>query len=160
MKNKLKILNGKEIKKIKQILEKQFNYSLKKDYAYLENNKGKIYLVNKDISRIDLDNLRTDRFGIYFAERKNEWLRLSTEGAQLFALEAKKGKQDLTNVIELDKIELEQYYQGSDLIKEEFKENNNFVLLSYKKEIFSCAKVKDGKLLNYLPKIYRGTVIV
>ena len=55
---KLKILNSKEIKRLKQLLEKQFSHSFQEDYAYLENeNKHKIYIVTKNIANIELEKL-------------------------------------------------------------------------------------------------------
>ena len=155
---RLKILKSKEIKRVRAILEKQYSYFLKTDYAYLENSKGKIFLVNKDIAKIPLDKLKTDRFGIYFAEIKHEHIRLSMEGAQLFAKEAKGNGQKLTNVIEFSMPEMRSYYHGIDINKPEEKETKH-VLLSYNKEIFGSAKLKEGKILNFLPKIHRGETI-
>ncbi len=155
---RLKILKSKEVKEFKAILKKQFSYALEGDYAYLENAKGKIFLVNKDIARLPLDKLKTDRFGIYFAEKKHDHLRLSLEGAQLFAQEAKKNGKELSNVIEFTMPEMRSYYHGIDINKPEESETKH-VLLSYKGQIFASSKLKEGKILNFLPKIHRGETI-
>lgn len=155
---RLNFLNSKEIKKLKLVLIKQFGYAFSKDYAYLENKKGKIYVVNKSISDIDLDKLRIDRFGIYLGERTFGEIRLSTEGTQLLSMNAKSDGAKLTNVIDLNKGELKLYFHGLDLEKDSGE--NRFILISYQNEIFSCARLKDGKILNYLAKIHRGTVII
>ena len=90
------------IKHLGRILEKQFNYSFPGDYAYLISEKNKIYIVSKDISKLDLNKLRIDRYGLYLGEMKDGSLRLSMEASQLLFQEAKKNGQKLTNLIELN----------------------------------------------------------
>ncbi|MFC1686895.1 hypothetical protein ACFL0E_00885 [Nanoarchaeota archaeon] len=94
---KLKILNTRDLKEIKNKLKEQFDYSekLEKEHAFLLNQKDRIFMVNKDISRIDLEKLKVDKYGLYFGEWKNEELRLSMEGAWLVGQKAKK------NIVEL-----------------------------------------------------------
>ena len=86
---KYHFLNSREIKKLKGILIKSFGYALQKDYAYLINEKERVFIVNKDLFRINLNNLIIDRIGLYFAEYKNIQIRLSKEGAQLLVKEAR-----------------------------------------------------------------------
>ena len=114
----LKILNTREIKKIRQILEQDWGYSLKEDYVYLMNEKNRIFIINKSLSEINLDNLRIDRFGLYFAEYKNNSIRLSKEGAQLLVREAEKNKKEPNNIVELDEKEVKTYFKGEDLKKD------------------------------------------
>ncbi len=156
---KLIILNTREIKKIKEIVIKEFGYFLKKDYAYLKNEKGKIFVVNKDLANIDLDKLRIDKIGLYFAEVKHNQVRFSKEGAQLLAKEAARDKVELKNVVELSEKEMKDYFQGIDLEKD-LGEENKLILLKYNGYIFGCAKYKEKKVLNFLPKIHRGEVII
>jgi NOL1/NOP2/fmu family ribosome biogenesis protein len=156
---KLLVLNTREIKRINELLKKEFSYSLKSKHVYLQNDKNKIFLVNKDISKLDLDKIRVDRMGLYFAELKNSQLRLSKEGAQLLAREAQENDCKLDNVIELDQNEIKEYFKGLDLEKD-LGEENRLVLLKYNSDIFGCAKYKDGKILNFLSKIHRGEVII
>lgn len=156
---KLQILNSKEIKKIKEILIKQFSYSLTEDYAYLENDKERIFIINKDVAKIDLNNLKIDKLGLYLGELKGESFRLSKEGAQLLAQEARENKKEVSNLIALDEEEIKKYFSGEDLHKD-LGENSRFVILTYKREVLGCSKYKEGIILNYLPKIHRGEVIV
>ncbi len=156
---KLSILNTREIKKIKGIIFSQFSYQLEGDYAFLMNERNRIFIVNKDISRLNIDNLILDRFGLYFGELSGNQLRLSKEGAQFLARKASEDKKELSNVIELTIDEVETYFKGNDLNKE-LSGENRFVLLSYNKDIFGCAKYKENVILNFLPKIHRGTVIL
>ena len=85
MKNKLIILNSREIKEIRNLVIKQFGYFLEKKYAFLRNDKNKIFVVNKDLSQINLDNLIIERIGLYFAEFKPNQVRLSKEGATIIS---------------------------------------------------------------------------
>ncbi|MBU0460404.1 MAG: hypothetical protein KKH52_01865 [Nanoarchaeota archaeon] len=152
----LKILNTREIKKIREVVVAEFGGFLTKDYAYLENEKGKVFLVNKDISRIELKNLRIDKMGLYFAEVKNNQVRLSKEGAQLLYLESE-GK--LSNIISLNNSEVKTYFTGVDLEKDLGKENK-LVILEFNRNILGCAQYKERKILNFLPKIHRGEIII
>lgn len=156
---KLTILNSKEIKLIKEQLLKHFGVFFEGDYAFLENEKNKLFMINRDLGKIDLAKLRIDKLGLYVAERNEGVLRLSREGAQRLVLEARKKKLPVKNIIELSETEVKNYFLGQDLEKELGGENR-FVLLAYKKDILGCARYKEGKILNFLPKIHRGEVIV
>lgn len=156
---KLIILNTREIKKLRQLLDKDFNYSLTGDYVYLRNEKNRIFIINKDISRINLDNLKVDRFGLYFAEMKDNHIRLSKEGAQLLVREARENKKEVKNIMELSKEEVKEYFQGIDLEKD-LGEESKSIILKFNDNILGFAKYKEGKILNFLPKIHRGEVIV
>ena len=150
MKN-LKILNNKEIKKILKLLDNQFGFKEKLNYVFLMNKKNKIYLVNKDIERIDIDNLRIDALGLYFGEVNHGLLRLSIEGSQMI------GKMAGKNIIELDKEDAELWSMGNDIDKE--FNVYGFVILKYKKDFIGCGKYKGGKIFNYVPKERRLRVV-
>tara|TARA_Y100000310_G_scaffold333322_1_gene410636 strand:- start:416 stop:877 length:462 start_codon:yes stop_codon:yes gene_type:complete len=152
---KLKILNSREIKRIKEIVVNNFGGFLTEDYAYLQNEKGKVFVVNKDIAKIELNNLKIDKMGLYFAEVKNNQVRLSKEGAQLLVLQNEK----LRNIISLNKKEVKEYFSGKDLEKD-LDEKDKLVLLEHNKNILGCAKYKDKKILNFLPKSHRREVII
>ncbi len=153
---KLHILNSREIKKIRQLMEIQFGTTLKGKYAYLRNENNRIFLVNEDISRITLENLHIDRLGLYFAEQKENTLRLSKEGALLLVREAAGTVQ---NMEELDEKETRQYFKGED-VKKELGGDARFIILHHQKRVLGCAKYKEGIILNFLPKIHRGEVIL
>ncbi|MBI2146668.1 hypothetical protein HYU22_04985 [Candidatus Woesearchaeota archaeon] len=155
----LAILNTRDIKKIKEIVTADFGYFPEEDYAFIQNENDKLYLVSKDIAKLNLQNLIIDKVGLYFAEVKNTQVRLSKEGAQLLAEAARNKKIKLQNVVELTAEETKAYFQGEDLPKELGAENR-LILLSYHKNILGCAKYKEQKILNFLPKIHRGEVIL
>ncbi len=155
----LKILNTRDIKVLKEQLVKQFNYALEENYAYLQNEKDRVFVVNRDLAQIDLDKLRIDRLGLYFAEIKPGQIRLSKEGAQLLVHEARKNKTTLKNSVMLTKVETRAYFAGVDL-KKDLGEENRQVILMYEEDVMGCASYKEGKVLNFLPKIHRGEVIL
>jgi NOL1/NOP2/fmu family ribosome biogenesis protein len=156
---KVNILNSREIKKLKERVERDFGYYLEEDYAFLKNEGDKVFVVSKDIARLDLNHLIIDKMGLYFAELKEDHVRLSKEGAQLLALEAAKQGKMLRNTVLLDETEVKDYFQGKDVAKDCGRENRS-VLLYYKEHVLGCAKYKEGKILNFLPKIHRGEVIL
>jgi len=142
----LKIQNSKEIKNIKKMLEEQFGYS-DIDYGFLINNKGKIYIINKEIANIDTAQLRVDTYGLYFGELKNDELRLTIEGSQLIGPHASK------NILELTKEESRDWLRGKDLeIKTELK---GYVLIKSGKDFFGTGRIRENTVLNFVPKTRR-----
>ena len=156
---KVNVLNGREIKRLKERMEKDFGYFLEGNYAYLRNEGDNIFVVSKDLARLDLNHLIIDKIGLYFAEAKDEQVRLSKEGAQLLALEARKKRKTLKNALSLTEEEVKNYFQGKYIVKDCGTENRS-VLLCYKEQVLGFAKYKDGKIINFLPKIHRGEVIL
>ena len=153
MKN-LHILNSKEVKQLREKIVEQFGTFFSGEYAFLQSKKNKIYLVSRDLGKIALENLIIERVGLYVAEVNEAEVRLSKEGAQLLGKE-----KGLKNVISLTKEELKAYFYGVD-VKKDLGTASRMILLQYKKDIIGCAKYKEGKILNYLPKIHRGEVIL
>ena len=145
----LKILNSKEIKKILDVIKKQFCADFKHDYVFLMNVKNKIYIVNRDIERVDLSKLRVNSYGLYFGEFRGDELRLSVEGSQTIGPLARK------NVVELDEKETKNWFKGNDL---DVKHDRVFVILKSGEDFIGCGKSLGDKILNYLPKIRRLNV--
>ena len=152
----LDILNTSDIKKIRQLFEETYGSFFLGDYAYLQNKDGRLSLINKDMGKIDINKLRVDKFGLYVAEIKGNAVRLSKEGAQLLAKEA---RDKLKNIVKLDSREIKAYFHGIDL-RIDLGPESKFVLIEYNGDIVGCSKYKEGIILNYLPKIHRGEVIV
>jgi len=148
MMDHLTILNSKQIKEIHSKLLNQFGFNKKLDYAFLKSNKGNIYIVTSEISKIDLDSLRIESMGIYFAEeQKNGELRLSIEGSQIIGKHAKK------NVFTLDKKQLTLWFKGYDLEIEQDK--HGFQLIKNNNDFFGCGRFVKDELKNYMPKTRR-----
>jgi NOL1/NOP2/fmu family ribosome biogenesis protein len=149
---KLTFLNTREVKKIKQQVMDEFGSWFEGDYAFLMNEKKRIFMINKSVNQVDFDKLRVDRIGLYIGEVLKTKVRLSKEGAQLLAT------RDVKNKVELTAEEVTLYFQGADLDKD--LGDPRFILLAYQGDVLGCASYKEGKILNYLPKIHQGTVIL
>jgi NOL1/NOP2/fmu family ribosome biogenesis protein len=142
-------LRSKDVKNLMKRLEDQWGsdfFCFFEKFAFFKN-KEKIYLISRDIAKVPFDMLRINSAGLYIIEDKNDELRLSVEGSQLLGPKAKK------NVIELDDSEIVDLLKGSDIVKAD--SNEGFVIIKYKDDFFGSAKFKDGRLLNFLPKIRR-----
>lgn len=143
---KLQILNAKECKEIYKLLKDVFGFEEKLDFAFLMNKEGKIYVVNREIEKIDFSNLRVDAIGMYFAEFKDSELRLSIEGSQLIGPKATK------NVIELSKEEARTWLKGFELAKDL---KNGFYIMKHETDFMGTGKCSRGKIYNYVPKTRR-----
>jgi len=145
--SKLKILNKKEIQNILDILDKQFGYKGKLDYVFLQSEKNKVYIVNKDIDKIDLSKLRVNSYGLYILELRDNVIRLSVDGSQLIGPNATK------NILELDDKTARDWLKGTDI--DYNGDLKGFVIIKNQKDFLGCGKVVEGKVLNYVPKIRR-----
>ena len=141
----LKILNSREIRNIKKIIKSQWDADLKLDYAFLMNDKGRIFIINRELGDIDFSKLHINNLGLYFGELKTGELRLSIEGSQMVGIFAKK------NMVDIDDKNLEVWMKGEDI---EIKADNlrGFVIIKNNKDFLGCGKYKEGKVLNYVPK--------
>ena len=144
----LKILNNKEIKEIFELIEIQWGAKLRLGYGFLRNNKKKVFIISKDISRIDISKLRVNSIGIYFCEIDDRGIRLSIEGAQLIGPKATK------NLVELNDKETRRWLKGEDLEKE-CKDCEGFVILKNEIDFLGTGKYSNGKILNYVSKTRR-----
>ena len=144
----LKILNKKQIKDVFEIIENQWGADLELEHAFLISPQKKIYIVNKEISKIDFSILNINNIGLYFGElTKNNELRLSIEGSQIVGEKANK------NVVEINKNQAQQWFRGE--FVETKEQGNAFVILKHEKDFLGCGRLVDGKVLNYVPKARR-----
>jgi len=144
----LKILNTRDVKKIHEQLNKQFGYKKKLDYAFLKSARGRIYLVTRDIAEINFEELNIDTVGFYFAtEDDSGELRLTIEGSQLVGPNAKH------NVLELSDGLFKLWFAGHDIeTKEELK---GYVIIKNNNDYYSCGRIVNGTLRNFVPKTRR-----
>ena len=148
----LKILNSKEIKEIYELIESQWGAKIKVNYGFLKNNKNRVFVVNKDISKIDISKLRINSVGMYFCEFDKNGIRLSIEGAQLVGPKAKK------NVVELNEEEIKKWFKGEDLEKE-CSDCKGFVILKQNDDFLGSGKYSNGNIFNYVAKTRRINMI-
>lgn len=163
--HELKILNAKEVKEILKLIEEQWNAKLKLNYAFLKNNKNRVFIVNKDISKIDFSRLRINSLGMYFCEIDNG-IRLSIEGSQIVGPKAAK------NIVKIDEKQTRQWFKGEDLELKEYSSSktsnifpsaspqsrpnyNGFVIIKNNNDFLGTGKYKDGSILNYVGKSRR-----
>ena len=129
------------------LLNEQWGFDKKLDYAFVLTEKERIYLIKRSIDNLDLTKLRINSLGLYFAEFRNNELRLSIEGSQIVGPFATK------NFVVINDNELRQWLRGEDLIKE--CTQTGFVIIKHSEDYLGCGKYKDGTILNFVPKTRR-----
>jgi len=141
----MKTLNKKEINQILNNLKDFYGIKeLKLDYAFLQNNKFKIYLVSKDFKKIKT-NLRINGLGLYFLNI-SKGLRLSIEGSQII------GKEATKNIHKITDKELEEWLRGNDL---DCKDLQKYQLIKNKNDFYGVGLATNDKLKNFIPKYRR-----
>ena len=125
------LMNRKEIKKINELLKKQFDNEFDfSPYLAYKTGKDRVYLVNNEASKLDLDKLRVNNLGLYFLTIENTGVRLSIDGSQLF--KAKK------NILELDRKQFEFWMVGIDLpakVNKGYYILNEYMFIFYELEL-------------------------
>ncbi|MBI4159499.1 hypothetical protein HY500_04570 [Candidatus Woesearchaeota archaeon] len=137
----LKILNSKEKKQILDRVKKHFGIKgLDLDYAFFRNNENKVFLLNKDVKKVEFDKLRINSLGVYFGAFDNNF-RLSIEGAQMIGNKATK------NIIEIE--DPKAWLEGNNIKTEG---ENGLKIVKSGKDCLGTGQLKDGVLINYIPK--------
>ncbi len=148
-------LQAKKVKELRKEMVEQWGTAFGDGYHFFKTGKDKIFIVSKGVQKIDLQKLKKiDRIGLYVAEWKNDQLRLSVEGAQLIGPDAAK------NIVGLTKEQVKEYFKGNDIEIALPFQDNPFVLLRYGTDFLGCAKYKEGRLLNFLPKVHRTKELI
>ncbi|HLC73801.1 MAG TPA: hypothetical protein VJH20_04165 [Candidatus Nanoarchaeia archaeon] len=141
-----KPLNSKEKENVLKLIKKQFSIEeLHLDYIFFSNEDHKIFIINKDISKINLSNLRINNIGLYFGKIEDDGFRLSIEGSQII------GSLALNNITEIDDIDTKKWFLGEDIVT---KVDNvpGYVILRNKNDFLGCGKIKNNKIINYIDK--------
>lgn len=137
----LKILNSKEKKAIINKLKEHFGIKeLNLDYVFFKSNEGKIFLLNNEVSKLNLDKLRINSLGVYFGVFENNF-RLSIEGSQLI------GDKITKNIIELE--DSTKWLEGNNVNVES---ENGLKIVKSGRDYLGTGQLKDGVLINYIPK--------
>lgn len=145
---KAEFMPSRELKVFLQLVEKQYGKfpPLFSEVAFVHN-KEKVFIVTRDLDKINIKNIRINSLGLYIAEVKGEQLRLSIEGSQLIGPHATK------NVFELSREQLQQWFKGEDIKVEGVFEG--FVILKHGNDYVGSGKFKEGYILNFVPKARR-----
>lgn len=147
MKTNLNALSGRDLKPVLAKIKGQWGAEIDFPWAWYQSAKNDLFVLSKDIAKIDPKKFRINSVGLYIGEFKKGELRLSIEGSQLIGPHAKK------NVVELDKDELRQWLRGEDLVKDVKAEG--YVIMKSGNDFVGCGRVKEGKILNFVPKARR-----
>lgn len=104
--------------------------------------KDKIYLVSKDIQKINPTDYKIISSGLYIGKIEKFGFRLTIEGTQLL--------KPKTNVLQTKNLD---WLQGKDIeTKEKFQ---GFVAIKYKNDFIGSGLYSKGKILNFVPKVRR-----
>ncbi|RMF55659.1 hypothetical protein D6745_01535 [Candidatus Woesearchaeota archaeon] len=141
---KLKILNKKEVRRILEILNKQWGIKKETNMAFLINRKNRLYVVNKEVLKFDMEKLRVDALGLYLGELTNNEIRLSIEGSQIF------GKEATKNVVELDEKQKILWMKGYSIPLEQ--DTQSFQIVKSGNDFLGCGKIRNNNLTNFVPK--------
>jgi len=145
---RLEFLNTKKVREIRKKILGQWGCDFRTEMAFILTNKNRIFLVSRDIEKIDFEKLPISSAGVYFGEiLDNGELRLSIEGSQMI------GKCAGKNVLDVSKEKARSWLKGTD-IEIETKEKG-FVILKNNGDFLGTGKAKEGKVLNFVPKTRR-----
>ncbi len=150
-----KILNSKNKKVIISMLEERFNFDKEtvQDYVFIQSG-SRIYITNRSVENILLDDLRIDNIGLYIASVEPKFehakIRLSVEGSQLIGKTAKK------NVLFITEEEMREWILGGNIRAEDSACDTGFIILKFHNKFdnfLGCGLLtKDGTVKNYIPK--------
>ncbi len=140
----IEVLTKKDLKPINDYLKTHFGVQLENGFAYLLSTKNNLYMVTRQLQDVDIKRLRISSIGLYIGEWRKEELRFSIEGSQLLGHKASK------SIIDLSSEEVGQWMRGQPLNK--ITNETGYVLVRHNKDYLGCGRVKDGSLLNFVPK--------
>ena len=143
---KIDFLSAKELKPILAFLKEHFGVEKKFDYGWYMA-KERLFCISRDVELINLADLNVNAAGMYFGEWKNGEFRMSIDGSQII------GPLASENIVDISDEEFVAWLRGEDLVKE--VGNQGVILMRHNKDFVGCGKVKEGKILNFVPKIRR-----
>src|SRR3989338_6098840 len=146
----LRILTAKEVRTLIEELNEHFDSKFSTDKAMVENNKRKIFLINKDCGRIDEKKLRINNLGLYFCTREKDGFRLSLEGSQMI--------NPQKNFYSVTKEMAAKWIAGENI--EANEPLDGYVIIKYKYDAIGCGKFKEGIILNAVSKERRIQAVV
>lgn len=147
----LEVLNSRQVKEIMRMLEEQFGVKEKPGLGFLRSNKDKVYVINKDVDRINIKDFRVDSAGMYFGVYMKDGFRLSVEGSQFI------GSMATKNVLELSLEQKHEWMKGNDISLNGV--DNGFYIVKWKDDFLGCGKAKNSVLLNSVPKSRRLIIV-
>ncbi len=144
----IKLLPRKEIKELKEYIKTQWGAEMHFEHAILQNSEEDLFIANKEIFSLDFDQLRIDSFGLYIGQYRKSQPRQSIEGWQFIGPLATK------NVVEISFQEMRLFFHGEEIPREAV-DAEGYLILRHQSDFIGCSRFKDGKLLNFVPKVRR-----
>lgn len=141
----MKPLNSKELKNLHKLLIEQYGYNGSFEYTVFEAAEQKYFISSRDVEQFLDKRLHIERIGIYLGQLLHGELRLSIEGSQLVGPKAAK------RVIILDNQQKDDWMLGKDVVVPKETEQV-FHIVKNNNDFLGCGKVKNGILINYVPK--------
>lgn len=143
-------MNSKEVKLLLKQLNEQFGLETLPSGAFMRRDDEKVFLVSRDIENIPVDSLRIESAGLYIGKMQPDGFRLSIEGSQLFGPLCKK------NIVELSREQKHNWMKGYDV---EILHEDAIVIARSERDFIGSGKIKNGVLLNSVPKSRRLAVV-
>lgn len=128
------------------MLSEQFGFEETLDYAFLINDKNRVYIVNRSIDNIEFTKLRVNTIGLYIGEINDKEMRLSIEGSELI------GPKSTKNVVEIE--DSKAWMRGEEPATE-LKDIPFYVIIKHKDDYLGSGKIREGRILNYVSKTRR-----
>lgn len=147
----LRILAAKETRGIIEEINEHFGSKFSTDKVMLENNKRRIFLLNRDYGKINEKRLRINNLGLYFCTREKDGFRLSIEGSQM--INPQKNFHNATKEQAIKWISGENINTGDGKLE-------GYAIVKYNDDAIGCGKFKEGEIINAVPKDRRIQQVV
>ncbi|MFW6025033.1 MAG: hypothetical protein ACOCRX_01700 [Candidatus Woesearchaeota archaeon] len=155
MSKHVNFLNNKEKRELLNKIYYHWEVDLSKFFKDLIVNlsdKNRIYLIKRDVMKLDLNFKLKGSLGLYFGTIESDGIRLSTQGAQYLKKTPYK--------LDLGKNLAKKYFNKEKINVSHLKyKQNPYLILTCDDLILSCDKVKKGEIINYLNKTMYGTTL-
>jgi NOL1/NOP2/fmu family ribosome biogenesis protein len=141
----MRFLNSKERKHFYKQLAAQYGYNGPREHALFEGGNDKLYAVTKEIDGVAFNEMNVVQGGLYVASTQGDDLRLTLDGAMLFA--------PYCNgcFVDVDEAGCDEWMRGENLSYNGGM--RGYVLVRYKKRILGSGSVAaEGYIKNYVPK--------
>jgi NOL1/NOP2/fmu family ribosome biogenesis protein len=140
------ILNSGEKKKIIEDLNEKFGIT-ELPWLLVMAGKGKIRAFSGSMTRDEIAKLsydiRIELPGLYILREESDGYRISHDGLFVFKNMATK------NIVDISDKQADEWLRGENI---EIDSEDKWVLLGNKGELIGCGKVKDKKVINYVPR--------
>jgi NOL1/NOP2/fmu family ribosome biogenesis protein len=141
-------INAKQKKQLLAALSDAFGYDIPFEYAVFLSGPDKYYFATRDVEQFFDAGLRIERIGVYVGQFQHGEFRLTIEGSQLI------GPHATRRVLHITPEQRGEWMLGKDLILvgEQTEAEAMFHIVRCEDDFLGCGKVKNGILLNYVPK--------